>query len=138
MTALASPGYLVGVAVLIQDARGRVLLGLRKKEQLWASFGGRLEGAEAAHAGAIREVEEETGLVLTDLTPLTFGEGAKPDGTPYAVLYFSARLPAGQSPVLREPDLFAGIGWFSLDGLPTNMWERERRVFAQLAGAPAL
>jgi ADP-ribose pyrophosphatase YjhB (NUDIX family) len=127
-----SAGYLVGAAVLIVDDQDRVLLGLRSKERVWASFGGRLEAAELAHVGAIREVYEETGLRLVSLTPLTFGEGTKADGTPFAVLYYTAALPAGQVPFIRELNLFAELGWFALDALPADMWPRERIVFKQL------
>jgi ADP-ribose pyrophosphatase YjhB (NUDIX family) len=127
-----SSGYLVGAAVLVLDERNHVLLGLRAKEQVWASFGGRLEQAELASAGARREVEEEIGLRLEVLERLAFGEGVKADGTPFVTVYYYARLPAGQTPAVQEPELFEQMGWFALDALPVNMWERERCVFEQL------
>jgi len=132
MTTSTSSGYLVGAAVLVLDESNRVLLGMRAKEQVWASFGGRLETAESASAGALREVEEETGLRLGSLEHLAFGEGAKPDGTPFVTLYYYARLPDGQVPVVREPQLFTQMAWFALDELPAAMWERERGVFERL------
>jgi ADP-ribose pyrophosphatase YjhB (NUDIX family) len=132
VTTELSSGYLVGAAVLVIDENNRVLLGLRAKEQVWASFGGRLEPAESASAGALREVTEETGIVLESLERLAFGEGVKADGTPFVTVYYYARLPAGQTPVVREPELFTQMGWFALDSLPSNMWERERSVFEQL------
>lgn len=132
MIAPPSSGYLVGAAVLVIDENNRVLLGLRAKEQVWASFGGRLEPAESASAGALREVEEETGLQLDSLQHLAFGEGVKADGTPFVTLYYFARLPAGQTPVIKEPQLFLKMEWFALDALPAKMWERERSVFEQL------
>lgn len=132
MTTELSSGYLVGAAVLVLDENNRVLLGLRTKDQVWASFGGRLESAESASAGALREVEEETGLRLNDLERLAFGEGVKSDGTPFVTVYYYARLPIGQIPAVQEPELFEQMGWFALDALPANMWERERSVFEQL------
>lgn len=125
---ITSSGYLVGVAVILVDEHNRVLLGLRSSEQLWASFGGRLEAGEAAHAGAAREVREELGIELGELTPLFFGEGTKLDGTHYVTLYFLSKLQPGQVPVVQEPHLAEKLNWFDINELPTNMWARERAL----------
>ena len=123
-----SSGYLVGVAVILVDEHNRVLLGLRASEQRWASFGGRLEAGESAHAGARREVQEELGIELGDLTPLFFGEGTKSDGTHYVTLYFLSQLLPGQTPVVQEPHLAEKLNWFDINSLPTNIWARERAL----------
>lgn len=126
------PVHLIGVVILVVDDQNRVLLGLRAKEQLWASFGGKLDPGELVEAGAIREVFEETGLQLTGLEKLTFGEGVTPSGVPYVTLYFAARLPAGQQPVLLEPKAITQMGWFAVEALPTAMWPLEREVIKAL------
>jgi 8-oxo-dGTP diphosphatase len=57
---------LVGVGAVVVDAR-RVLLVRRGREPLkghWSLPGGLLEVGEALTAGVVREVEEETGLVV--------------------------------------------------------------------------
>jgi 8-oxo-dGTP diphosphatase len=56
--------YGVGVAALIRDERGRVLLVHRtySREEPWAFPGGWLEGHEAIERGLERELLEETGL----------------------------------------------------------------------------
>lgn len=58
----------VGVAVVIRDDDGRVLLGRRANGTyagLWCIPCGRLEWDEDVRAGAIRELFEETGLVVS-------------------------------------------------------------------------
>jgi 8-oxo-dGTP diphosphatase len=54
----------VGVAALIQDERGRILLVRRtySREEPWALPGGWLEGREAITSALERELQEETGL----------------------------------------------------------------------------
>ena len=55
----------VGVAVVIRDETGRVLMGRRTRGRyadLWCIPCGRLEWGEEVRAGALRELAEETGL----------------------------------------------------------------------------
>lgn len=56
---------IVGVAVVIRDERGRVLLGKRTRGRyggLWCIPCGKLEWGEEVRSGALRELFEETGL----------------------------------------------------------------------------
>lgn len=129
---ISNPGYLVGVAVIVIDEQNRVLLGLRSKENLWASFGGRVEAHESAQDCAIRELEEEVGLELTEVVPHSFGQDITGSGTHYVALYFSAKLPKGAVPVIREPKLTLQMDWFDIASLPANMWEQERAVIVDL------
>ena len=60
---------IVGVGAVVVDA-GRVLLVQRGREPMkgkWSLPGGMLELGELLHAGVIREVEEETGLLVEPL-----------------------------------------------------------------------
>jgi 8-oxo-dGTP diphosphatase len=54
----------VGVAALIQDERGRILLVRRtySRDEPWALPGGWLQGHEAITSALERELQEETGL----------------------------------------------------------------------------
>jgi 8-oxo-dGTP diphosphatase len=63
-----------GVAVLLLDRWGRVLLQLRDDDLPperfpghWSFPGGLIEAGESPDAAAVRELEEETGLLLEDL-----------------------------------------------------------------------
>ncbi|MGY3061158.1 methyltransferase of FxLD system [Streptomyces sp. TE3672] len=56
-----APQAVLGAAVVVTDAHGRVLLG-RSTRGMWELPGGRIETGEAAPAAAVRELTEETGL----------------------------------------------------------------------------
>ena len=52
------------LAMLVRD--GRILLGLKKRgfgKGLWNGFGGKVEAGESIQQAAMREVEEEVGLI---------------------------------------------------------------------------
>jgi HAD superfamily hydrolase (TIGR01450 family) len=51
-----------GVAAVVFDGSGRVLLGRRADNGLWGLPSGRVEPAETVEEAAVREVREETGL----------------------------------------------------------------------------
>lgn len=63
-------GILIGVGALIQDKRGRVLLVRHRPERggfwrgTWIMPGGMLKVGETIDEGIVREVAEETGLVV--------------------------------------------------------------------------
>lgn len=68
--------YMKGVSVVIEDARGRVLLLLRGPTDPWMPKrwnlpGGKIEHGESVLEAARREVLEETGLHVHALSPLT-------------------------------------------------------------------
>ncbi len=67
----------VGIAAIVRDGQGRVLLvkrGQAPYPHAWAFPGGHLEWGESVAAGAVREVAEETGLAVGALGPLFVGE----------------------------------------------------------------
>jgi ADP-ribose pyrophosphatase YjhB (NUDIX family) len=53
-----------GVAAIIQDAEGRILLQRRSDNGLWGLPGGSVEIGESVQEAIVREVREETGLTV--------------------------------------------------------------------------
>lgn len=117
----AHPFYLI-VWLVVQDGRGRVLLGRRDgtgyMNGLWGLPGGRVERGEALMTAAVREVEEELGLrvEVAALRPLgvsRFDIGGM-QGTDFL---FVTREWAGQAAPL---DKTSEVGWFAPDALPDD------------------
>lgn len=114
----------VGVAVAI-CAGDQVLMGLRKGKHArgtWSFPGGHLEGGESFEECGIREVEEETGLLLPSCRLWTVENTVyRTENKHYVVVFMAAHLPAGQVPRNTEPDKCGGWEWFPWDDLPTPL-----------------
>ncbi len=54
-------------AILIRDDNDDILMGKRNDNGLWANPGGHLKVGEQYYEGAIRELEEETGLDVKEI-----------------------------------------------------------------------
>jgi ADP-ribose pyrophosphatase YjhB (NUDIX family) len=121
------PTTSVNVAV-IED--GRILLIERADFQVWALPGGGVDPGESVAAAAIREVEEETGL-LVHLTRLV-GIYSVPLRDDHIVLFTAQRI-GGELRPFPEETLRAEF--FDVNALPANLiqWHR-RRITDALAG----
>lgn len=79
---------------------------------LWNGVGGRLEAGKSPRSGILREVREETGFLLEDVTfaGLLTWEGFE---TPPGGLYlFTAEAPAGELAICNEGELaWKPRGW---------------------------
>jgi 8-oxo-dGTP diphosphatase len=84
----------------------------------WALPGGFVNEGEQLHEAAIRELTEETSVVIADLEQLyTAGSpGRDPRGWTVSVV-FLARV-AGKRPKAKAGDDAAAAKWFPLDDLP--------------------
>ena len=118
----------VGIGVFIQNDKGEILLGLRKGSHgagEWAFPGGHLEFGETVFQTAAREVKEETGLDVHDLSLISVADEMryiKTDNKHYLNLGVRAKYTGGE-PTLLEPDKCLEWRWFSLNALPEKILE---------------
>lgn len=108
----------------------KVLLVQRKNDPFkgqWALPGGFLEDEETLEAGAKRELQEETGLIVENLDQLrTFGApGRDPRGRTISITYWGI-VPA-ESKVTGDDDA-AKAKWFRIKELPALAFDHEQIV----------
>jgi 8-oxo-dGTP pyrophosphatase MutT (NUDIX family) len=113
--------WLPGCTAVVFDDDGRVLLVKRADNGRWALVTGILEPGEQPAVGALREVEEETGVIaeaerLLSVTALPQVEYYNGDVTTYLDVTFRCRFVSGDARV--NDDESVDVGWFGLDELP--------------------
>lgn len=126
----------VGVAVIIRDAGGRILLGRRAHGRyagLWCIPCGRLEWDEDVRAGAVREFKEETGL------DVKLGEVAAVHSNFHDIerqtvgIWFWGEVTTGEPhPADSE---FSELGWYAPGEPPELAFPTDAVVLRDLAGA---
>ncbi|GGR29389.1 NUDIX hydrolase [Streptomyces roseolus] len=113
-----SAGHLTGSALVIDPARGRVLLTLHKKLGLWLQMGGHCEeGDPTMEAVALREAAEESGIPGLTLLP---GGPVRLDRHPIPApcnwhldVQYAALAPAEAVARISEESL--DLKWFAYD-----------------------
>ena len=126
----------VGVAAVIWNSRGDVLLIRRAKEPRkgqWSLPGGKLEFGETLLEGVLREVREETGLEVEILGLVDVAEtirdasvGAADDH--FVLIDYGARVISGTAEAASDA---AEARWFPLDELDVlPLWSEMRRIIA--------
>jgi 8-oxo-dGTP pyrophosphatase MutT (NUDIX family) len=113
--------WLPGVTAVVTDDAGRLLLGRRADNGLWALISGISEPGEEMGVAIAREVQEETGVVVevTDLIAVrTVGPVTYPNGdvTSFVDHFFRCRAVGGHAHVGDDESL--AVGWFAPDELP--------------------
>lgn len=127
------PLVVAGSNVLIVDDAGRVLLQRRADTSLWAIIGGALEPGETLEDAARREVREEIGLELKEITLIDVFSGPAflekyPNGDqvyPAGAVYIARQV--GGEPVLDKGEV-VDLHYFSLDALPHDLANTSRLV----------
>jgi 8-oxo-dGTP diphosphatase len=117
----ARPALTADVVLVTREAKPRVLLIQRKSEPFagrWALPGGFVDEGERIVDAAVRELEEEAGLTVSELEQLyTAGDpGRDPRGWTVTVA-FLGRVDARKAKATAGDDA-AKVEWFRLDKLP--------------------
>ena len=116
---------LVGVGVLLFNEKNQVLLGIRKSrlgQGRWGIPGGHLEFGETFEDCAIRELFEETGVLIKESLFLAVTNNLFEDTkTHYVSIFMRAFLPEHQYVQNKEPDKVVSWQWFDWDALPENL-----------------
>jgi 8-oxo-dGTP diphosphatase len=116
----------VGVAVLIFKD-GHVLLGKRLNshgEGTWSTPGGHLEFGETPEECAIREVKEETGIEIENITRGPWSNDFfTQENKHYITTYMFAKYKSG-TPQVLEPNKCESWEWFKWpEKLPTPLFQ---------------
>ncbi|MFT7615439.1 MAG: 8-oxo-dGTP diphosphatase [Candidatus Woesearchaeota archaeon] len=114
----------VGVGVFIVKDK-QILMGQRINahgDGTWSLPGGHLEFFETFEDCAKREVKEETGLYITDVTFITTTNDLfRAENKHYVTIFVKAKYSKGIVEI-KEPNKCLRWDWFSWDDLPTPLF----------------
>lgn len=128
-----------GCGAAIFDDAGRLLLIQRLTEPeagAWGLPGGKIDFGEPARETARREIAEELGIdiAVNELACIAeILDGG--DGRHWVSPIFYASVVSG-TPRLMEPEKHGGLGWYSLDALPTPLTNPTRALLDALKTTP--
>jgi 8-oxo-dGTP diphosphatase len=124
----------VGVGVFVKR-NGKILVGKRKGSHgagTWALPGGHLEPGESFETCCKREVMEETGLIINNISPVVFTNDVFHDeGFHYITLFFKGEYEAGEA-VVAEPRHCEEWLWVSLDHVPRPIFLPLRNALKEI------
>lgn len=126
----------VGVGIWVTNYWNQLLLGKRLSEHgngTWAPPGGHLEYAETPLHCAVRELEEETGIKVSQKNFISMGftNDVFGFGKHYVTLHYF--IPGiNTRPEIREPNKCAEWQWFDYDKLPNNLFLPARNLLNQV------
>jgi 8-oxo-dGTP diphosphatase len=128
---------ILGVGAVVWNDKDEVALIRRGKEprrDQWSIPGGHLEWGESLHDAVLREVREETGLVveiagLIDTVDLIMQDGSGEVTRHYVLIDFAARAVAGE---LRAGSDAAEARWVAFSALGDYpLWSETRRIIEE-------
>lgn len=133
------PLILPGSSVIVVDELGRLLLMERADTGGWGLPGGFMEPGESFEQAAVREVQEELGIAVTDLSLLGVFSGPEyhyryPNGDEVfnVTAAFLARAPS--DPVFRlDPGEVRSLRFFDLEDLPPDILVPEQLIVSAYA-----
>lgn len=104
------------VLIIASDGLGRVIFMRRRDTKKYSIVAGHIEEGEAPEAAAVREVHEETGLILISLTRIY------EQANPLCICY--SALCQGTPTISLDPDHEASkCMWVDVrNGIPSNIW----------------
>ena len=116
--------WLPGVSGVVIDDDGRLLLGRRSDNGMWAVVSGILEPGEEPAVATVREVREETGVdvevvALTAVSVTGVVRYANGDLAQYLDVCFWCRPIGGEARV--GDDESTEVAWFAPDALPAEL-----------------
>jgi ADP-ribose pyrophosphatase YjhB (NUDIX family) len=119
------PLLMVGAAALIVDNQNRLLLMKRSDSGCWGPPGGAVELGEVVETAARREVREETGLDLGEMSLFGVFSGPElfyvyPNGDEVynVTIVYLARFSGGE---IRLNSEHTGWRWFAPEDIPENI-----------------
>jgi ADP-ribose pyrophosphatase YjhB (NUDIX family) len=145
LRALAGPDrtlITMGARAVLRDDAGRVLLIKRSDNGLWAFPAGTMELGETMRGCAIREVLEETGLVVGAVTPFglyTYLADRGPDmyGHTQQHVTLACRVDAYDGELVRVTDETTDAAFFPPDALPEGLSSSVAQSLSDLAAFEA-
>jgi ADP-ribose pyrophosphatase YjhB (NUDIX family) len=124
--------FLVGVTGLGVDTGGRVLLARHRfGSPQWRFLGGFIQPRERVEDALVREIREETGLLIEVGPILEVVTGYR---WARVELVFAFRVVGGTEALTAE---VAELRWFAVDGLPDVRADQRGLIERNLAGARA-
>lgn len=121
-------------AAIVQDGKILLIQRLREPEAgCWGLPGGKVDFLEPVELAVRREIEEELGITMHDITLLCVVDQINADKPEHwlAPVYLATGFDGVPSVV--EPEKHAAIGWFALDDLPGELTTSTRYAQRALA-----
>ncbi|GIF07279.1 phosphohydrolase [Actinoplanes siamensis] len=127
----------IGARAVLRDPDGRVLLIRRSDNGRWALPAGTMELRQTLRECAVREVFEETGLTVHEVTPFAIYSGERLTtsayGQPYQHVTLACRADSWSGELLRETDETIDAAFHPVDGLPESTGPNTRQTLDDLA-----